>query len=306
MPSVAEHARLRTGRPRGRGCDGGEGAVRETLHVFAKRYGRSPWSPTGFDPAASSSVIFNRTPWSRRWICRAGRRDPLSDATYHSKEGRDHGTLADRARLVSHSSGGSLWLRPPRRAPRVTRTEAMARGLLSLPRTTSAGQTSLYGHIASLSRQRGRWLDVLRSRAPTEGATATQAAFEDMVPSDVPNDSVTLDESHRLLTYVCLPTATVTVLLQGLRPIEIRSELAQISQGKNPRTERCSIAREVSATGSESATRTRTRCSRSTSSITRSRRGTGAGRADRPLCMLATSLLLLDDLLLAANRSPSD
>ena len=68
------------------------------------------------------------------------------------------------------------------------------------------------------------------------GATAAQVALEDTGSSDVPNDSVTLDESHRLLTYVVSPTATVTVLLQGLRPIQIPvSELAAIMQGKNPK-----------------------------------------------------------------------
>ena len=38
------------------------------------------------------------------------------------------------------------------------------------------------------------------------GATAAQVALEDTGSSDVPNDSVTLDESHRLLTYVVSPT----------------------------------------------------------------------------------------------------
>jgi hypothetical protein len=67
------------------------------------------------------------------------------------------------------------------------------------------------------------------------GATAAQAALEDTGSSDVPNDSYTLDESHRLLTYVVSPSATVTIILRGVRPIEIGvSELAQFVQGRNP------------------------------------------------------------------------
>ena len=132
--------------------------------------------------------------------------------------------------------GGSLWAASVASSAPVIRTEAMAPGLLSLPRATPAGQTSIYGHIASLSRQRGRWLMRFDPALLLRGATAAQVALEDTGSSDVPNDSVTLDESHRLLTYVVSPTATVTVLLQGLRPIEIPvSELAQIMQGNNPK-----------------------------------------------------------------------
>jgi len=107
--------------------------------------------------------------------------------------------------------------------------------LLSLPRATPAGQTSTYGHIASLSRKHGRWVMRFDPALLLRGATAAQAALEDTGSSDVPNDSYTLEESHRLLTYVVSPTATVTVLLDGLRPIEIPvSELAGIVRGKNP------------------------------------------------------------------------
>jgi hypothetical protein len=107
--------------------------------------------------------------------------------------------------------------------------------LLRLPRATPAGQTSSYGHIASLSRKHGRWVMRFDPALLLTGATAAQAALEDTGSSDVPNDSYTLEESHRLLTYVVSPTATVTVLLDGLRPIVIPvSELAGIVSGKNP------------------------------------------------------------------------
>jgi hypothetical protein len=109
-------------------------------------------------------------------------------------------------------------------------------GLLRLPRVTPPGQTTTFGHIASLSRKQGRWIMRFDPALLLRGVTAEQAALEDTGSPDVPNDSVTLEEGHRLLTYVVSPTATVTVLTQGLRTVEIPvSELAQIKQGKNPR-----------------------------------------------------------------------
>jgi hypothetical protein len=161
--------------------------------------------------------------------------DPLSDTTFTRRKGE----IMKRSLLVLVGLalvGVSLWAASVASSAPVIRTEAMAPGLLSLPRATPAGQTSLYGHIASLSRQRGRWMMRFDPALLLRGVTAAQAALEDTGSSDVPNDSYTLDESHRLLTYVVSPTATVTVLLQELRPIEIPvSELAQITQGKNPR-----------------------------------------------------------------------
>ena len=107
--------------------------------------------------------------------------------------------------------------------------------LLKLPRATPAGQESLYGHIASLARKHGRWEMRFDPALLLRGATAAQAALEDTGSSDVPNDSYTLEEGHRLLLYVVSPTATATVLLRGLQPVEIRvPELARILRGENP------------------------------------------------------------------------
>lgn len=130
------------------------------------------------------------------------------------------------AALVAASTASSASASP---------SESASQELLQLPRTTPAGQTSTYGHIASLSRKQGRWIMRFDPALLLRGATAAQAALEDTGSSDVPNDSYTLDESHRLLTYVVSPSATVTILLRGVRPIEIGvSELAQIVQGRNP------------------------------------------------------------------------
>ena len=108
--------------------------------------------------------------------------------------------------------------------------------LLRLPRTTPAGQTALFGHVESLTRKGGRWEMRFDPALVLFGATAEQAAFEDTGSRDVPNDSYTLDESHRLLTYVVASKAPVTILTQGLEAQTIPvAELNQILRGKNPR-----------------------------------------------------------------------
>jgi len=114
-------------------------------------------------------------------------------------------------------------------------SEAASPTLLSLPRATPAGQESLFGHIKSLARKHGRWEMRFDPALLLRGATAAQAALEDTGSSDVPNDSYTLEEGHRLLLYVVSPSATVTVLLRGLQPIEISvPELSRILRGQNP------------------------------------------------------------------------
>jgi hypothetical protein len=133
-------------------------------------------------------------------------------------------------------ASGSLSIASAAPSSASTASQATSSGLLKLPRATPAGQQSLYGHIASLSRKQGRWLMRFDPALLLRGVTASQVALEDTGSSDVPNDSLTLDESHRLLTYVVAPKATVTVLTQGLRAVQIPvSELAQILQGKNPK-----------------------------------------------------------------------
>ena len=75
--------------------------------------------------------------------------------------------------------GGSLWAASAGSSAPVTRTEAAEPGLLSLPRTTPAGQTSTYGHIASLSKKQGRWTMRFDAALLLRGVTAAQAALED-------------------------------------------------------------------------------------------------------------------------------
>lgn len=96
-----------------------------------------------------------------------------------------------------------------------------------------------YGHIKSLTRRGSRFELRFDPAWLLFGVTAERAAVEDRVlqPGEpVPNDSYTVEGGHRLLTFVVLPTAQVTVLTKGLRSTTIPvSELAQIIRGKNPR-----------------------------------------------------------------------
>ena len=117
----------------------------------------------------------------------------------------------------------------------LTTTRASSPDLLLLPRATPAGQQTLFGHIKSLARAGGKWKLRFDPALLLSGAAAEQEAFEETGSRDVPNDSITFDETHRLLTYVVAPTATVTIITRGLNPTTISvAELSQIVAGKNP------------------------------------------------------------------------
>jgi len=106
-----------------------------------------------------------------------------------------------------------------------------------LPAATPTGQTTLYGHIASMTQNGSRyqmrfdpalWLTGL----PAESACGC---------SPVSNDYYILDESHRLLTYAVSASAHVTILTGGVHGTTITvSELAQIVRGQNPNHRRLS------------------------------------------------------------------
>ena len=108
--------------------------------------------------------------------------------------------------------------------------------LLRLPRASRAGEQALWGHIKSFTRKGGRWEMRFDPGLLLFGAAAEQAAFEDTGSRDVANDSYTVEESHRLFTYVVASTAPVTVLTAGLKATRISVlEFAQIVAGKNPK-----------------------------------------------------------------------
>jgi hypothetical protein len=67
------------------------------------------------------------------------------------------------------------------------------------------------------------------------GHAAEQAAFEDTGSRDVPNDYYTVDEGHRLLSFLVSKGTAITVLTRDLKPVRVSpSEFNQIVHGKNP------------------------------------------------------------------------
>ena len=112
-------------------------------------------------------------------------------------------------------------------------------GVVPLPPATRAGQSVVYGHIASLVR-RGRHFEMRLDPAWwLTGVTARRAKLEDTGSSDVPNDVYVVEEGHRLLTYVVPAAARVTVLTRGRPTVQIAvSELAEIVKGRNPKHRR--------------------------------------------------------------------
>jgi hypothetical protein len=101
----------------------------------------------------------------------------------------------------------------------------------------------VFGHIRSLVRMGDRYDLRFDPAWFTTGVTANTAAAEDgaVAPGEpVPNDVYVIDESDRLLRFLVLPTAHVTVLVNNgtgilSTPITV-SELAEIVRtGKSSR-----------------------------------------------------------------------
>ena len=87
--------------------------------------------------------------------------------------------------------------------------------LLRLPPAAAAGETTLYGHIDSLTRKGKRYVLLFDPAWWLNGITASHAKLQDTGSRDVPNDYYIVEEGHRLLTY-WVPAATpVTVLMRG-------------------------------------------------------------------------------------------
>jgi hypothetical protein len=86
-------------------------------------------------------------------------------------------------------------------------------GFASLPRASHAREQSLYGHVKSLTRKGKRYELRFDPAWLLTGSTASRAALEDTGSSDVPNDTYTRDETHRLLTYRVPADAQVTILV---------------------------------------------------------------------------------------------
>src|SRR5256714_379010 len=113
-----------------------------------------------------------------------------------------------RALLVSLAAASAL-------VPAAPASPSTCRPLLLLPPAAAAGETTLYGHIKSLTRKGRRYELRFDPALWLTGATATRAKLEDTGSGDVPNDYYIVEEGHRLLTFLVPATAHVTVLVHG-------------------------------------------------------------------------------------------
>jgi hypothetical protein len=102
-----------------------------------------------------------------------------------------------------------------------------------LPRATPAGRQSLYGHIESLTRKGNRYVLRFDPAWLLSGVTASRAALADTGSADVPNDTYTRDETHKLLTFLVPINAQVTVLAHAT--CSTRTTVAKLAKSATPR-----------------------------------------------------------------------
>ena len=100
------------------------------------------------------------------------------------------------------------------------------------------GEIAEFGYIKSLTRRGDAFRMQFDPAWLLSGATANAAAVEDgaIEPGQpVPNDNYTVDDGHRLLTYLVPSTAQVSVLTDGPdgTPITV-AQLAELVEGRNP------------------------------------------------------------------------
>ena len=103
------------------------------------------------------------------------------------------------------------------------------------------GQRELvyYGHVKSLTPKCNHFELRFDPAWWLTGLSARRAALQDSGSADVPNDAYTVEEGHRLLTFVVPVNVKAMVLTRHgtgsipATPIPV-AELAQIVRGKNP------------------------------------------------------------------------
>jgi hypothetical protein len=133
--------------------------------------------------------------------------------------------------LVAAVSASSRLSAAPSSSPAASPATKSSCGFASLPRAASVRET-LYGHIKSLRRRGRRFVLRFDPAWLLTGVTATRAALEDTGSSDVPNDTYTRDETHRLLTYLVPANARVTVLTHAT--CSTRTTVAKVAKSVPP------------------------------------------------------------------------
>jgi hypothetical protein len=105
--------------------------------------------------------------------------------------------------------------------------------LATLPRATPAGQQSIYGHISSLARKGNHYVLRFDPAWLLSGLSASRASLEDTGSGDVPNDTYTRDETHKLLTFLVPARARVTVLTHAT--CSMKGTVAKLAKSTTPR-----------------------------------------------------------------------
>jgi hypothetical protein len=136
--------------------------------------------------------------------------------------------LAAALAVVAGVSAASATSRPAF-APAAKRSCTFA----TLPRATPAGQQSIYGHISSLTRKGNHYVLRFDPAWLLSGLTAKRAALEDTGSGDVPNDTYTRDEAHKLLTFLVPASAQVSVLTHAT--CSTRTTVAKLMRSPTPR-----------------------------------------------------------------------
>jgi hypothetical protein len=88
----------------------------------------------------------------------------------------------------------------------------------------------LFGHIASLKPSGARWVMRFDPAILLTGKTASAYALEKTGSSDVPNDHVTVDPDHQLLTFLVPTTARATVMTNNRNIKATRVSIALLAQ----------------------------------------------------------------------------
>jgi hypothetical protein len=90
----------------------------------------------------------------------------------------------------------------------------------------------LYGHIASLKKTGKGYVLKFDPAWLLTGTAADELAFAQTGSRDVPNDSVTFDEGHELLTFEVAPDASASVLVGATNTVTVDApRLAAIFAG---------------------------------------------------------------------------
>ena len=142
---------------------------------------------------------------------------------------------------------GSAASRPWAAAGSSPTSSATRSGMIALPPAVPTGQVALYGHIKRLARTGARFELGFDPAWLTSGITASRAKLRDAGSSEVPNDSYTIDEGHRLLTYRVPSNARVTSFSEvASAPLTGTSRLSWTRWGISTRWSRCSRGRRGS------------------------------------------------------------